>query len=57
MHWIGLLVLILDILSMASVLFGQGSLGHKLLWTLVIFILPVVGLILYLLLGRNAADA
>lgn len=57
MHWIGLLMLILDILSIASVLFGQGSLGHKLLWTLVIFILPVVGLILYLLLGRNAADA
>lgn len=57
MHWIGLLVLILDILSITSVLFGQGSLGHKLSWALVIFILPVVGLILYLLLGRNAADA
>lgn len=57
MHWIGLLVLILDILSIASVLFGRGGLGHKLLWTLLILILPVVGLILYLLIGRNAADA
>lgn len=56
-HWIGLLVLVLDIFSIVSVLLGRGGIGHKVLWTILIVILPVIGLILYLLLGRSAADA
>ena len=54
---LGLLVLILDIFAIASVLMGRGSVMHKLIWTLVIIFLPVLGLILYFLFGRGAQDA
>lgn len=53
----GLLILILDIWAIVSVLGGYGSVGHKLLWTLLILFLPVIGVILYLLLGRSPVDA
>ncbi|MBI2481605.1 MAG: PLDc N-terminal domain-containing protein [Planctomycetia bacterium] len=39
-----------------SVLTGNGSPGHKLLWTILILLLPVIGLVLYLLLGRSITD-
>ncbi len=41
-----LIVLILDIVAIIDVLGGSGSVTHKLLWFLVIVILPVVGMIL-----------
>lgn len=53
---LGILILILDILAIISVLTGNGSSGHKLLWTLIILLLPVIGLVLYFLLGRSVAD-
>jgi hypothetical protein len=40
-----------------SVLGGSGSIERKLLWTLVILVLPVVGMILYFLIGRSSQDA
>lgn len=54
---IGLLILILDIIAIVSVLTGGGSVGHKLLWILLILLLPVIGMILYFLIGRSPADA
>lgn len=54
---IGLIVLILDIVAIISVLGGSGSVEHKLLWTVLILVLPVLGMILYFLLGRSGADA
>ncbi len=57
MNWLGVLIGVLDIFSILSVLLGRGGVGHKILWTLMILILPVIGLILYLVLGRSAADA
>lgn len=54
---LGLLVLILDIFAVASVLIGRGSVMHKLIWTLLILFLPVLGMILYFIFGRNATDA
>lgn len=57
MNWLGILIGVLDIFSILSVLLGRGGVGHKILWTLLIVILPVIGLILYLFLGRSAADA
>ena len=53
---VGTLILILDILVIISVLTGNGSPGHKLLWIILILLLPVIGLVLYLLLGRSVAD-
>ena len=54
---IGVLILILDIVAIVSVLAGRGSLGHKLLWTLLVLVLPVLGMLLYFLIGRSSADA
>ena len=38
---LGLIVLILDIVALVSLLMGRGSLGHKLLWCVLIVLLPV----------------
>jgi hypothetical protein len=56
-HWIGIAIAVLDILAVVSVLAGHAGIGHKVLWTALIIILPVVGMILYYILGRQAADA
>ncbi len=45
------------IIAIVSVLGGSGSIERKLLWTLVILVLPVVGMILYFLIGRSSQDA
>jgi hypothetical protein len=51
------IVLILDVIAIVSVIGGRSSVLRKLLWTLVILALPIVGMILYYLLGRSSADA
>ena len=53
---LGILVLILDIVAIASVIGGNSSLERKVLWTLIVLILPVVGMILYYLIGKNGQD-
>lgn len=52
---LGVLILVLDIVAIASVVMGGGSIGHKLLWIVLILLLPVVGMILYFIFGRNTA--
>lgn len=54
---LGLIVFILDIIALISVLGGRGSVGHKLLWTILILVLPLLGMILYYIVGRSSADA
>lgn len=51
------LVILLDLAAILSVLAGRGSLLRKLTWTVVIVVLPVVGMVLYFLCGRSTADA
>jgi hypothetical protein len=53
---LGLLVLVLDIVALIDLLGGRGSATHKLLWFVIIFFLPVLGMILYFLIGKNSAD-
>lgn len=53
----GVLIFILDVFAVASVLAGTSSVTRKIVWTLVIFLLPVLGLILYFLFGRDERDA
>lgn len=53
---LGTVHLIVWIVAMVSILLGRGGLGHKVLWGAIVFLLPCVGLILYLLLGRNPRD-
>lgn len=52
----GVLILVLDIAAIISVMAGKSSIERKLVWTLIILILPVLGLVLYYLLGRKPQD-
>jgi hypothetical protein len=53
---LGLLILVLDIIALVSILGGRSSVEHKLLWTLLVLFLPVVGMILYFLIGQSRRD-
>jgi hypothetical protein len=48
---IGLLILAADIWAIVSVVQSSASTGKKVLWILLILILPVLGFILWFLLG------
>ncbi|PWW01900.1 phospholipase D-like protein [Hoeflea marina] len=50
---LGLIVLIADIWAIIKIVQGGGSTGSKLLWILLIIILPVIGLLIWLLAGRR----
>ena len=52
---LGFAVLVLDIIAIVDCLKSSASTGKKLLWILLILILPVVGMILYFLLGKKQA--
>ena len=54
---IGTIIFVLDIVAIISVLMGRGSVGHKVLWIVLILVLPVLGMVLYYLIGRSPADA
>ncbi|MBN2065951.1 MAG: PLDc_N domain-containing protein, partial [Candidatus Thermoplasmatota archaeon] len=45
--------LILDILAIIEVLKSSKDTGNKILWIIIILLLPVVGLILYFFIGRK----
>jgi succinate dehydrogenase/fumarate reductase cytochrome b subunit len=50
---IGLVVLVLDIIAILDCLKRPMETGKKALWIILIIVLPVVGMILYFLLGRG----
>jgi hypothetical protein len=50
----GLLLLILDIYTAYLILTTGGDPAKKLLWLIIILLLPLVGPILYLILGRSS---
>ena len=54
---VGTVILLLDIFAVVSVLLGSSEVLRKVLWIAVIFLLPVVGMVLYFLIGRSGADA
>lgn len=47
----GIIILVLDIIALFSVWASGASTGTKVLWTVVIIILPVIGLIAWFFLG------
>ena len=47
----GILVLIGDVWAIMNIFQSAASNGKKLLWTVVVILLPVLGLILWFLLG------
>jgi hypothetical protein len=46
----------LDIFAIVSVLLGSSGVMRKLLWIAIILLLPVLGMVLYFLIGRTSAD-
>jgi hypothetical protein len=48
---LGLVILALDIWAIVSIVQSSATTGKKVLWILLVLILPVVGLILWFLLG------
>ena len=51
---VGLLLLILDIYVIYLIATGSGDAGIKLVWSIVVLLLPLLGPILYLVLGRES---
>lgn len=47
----GAVVLILDIIAIVSILKSSADSGTKLLWIVLVILLPVIGMILYFLMG------
>jgi hypothetical protein len=52
---IGLLILVLDIYCIVRIVSSGGDPGMKLLWIILVLLLPLIGPILYLLLGSGGA--
>jgi hypothetical protein len=50
---IGLVILVLDIVAIVDCLKSNTETGKKVLWILLIVFLPLLGMILYFLLGRK----
>ncbi|KIW68376.1 hypothetical protein PV04_04329 [Phialophora macrospora] len=52
---VGLIVLILDVLVFIEVLKSNRPPVHKLLWCLVVFLFPIVGMLIYFLFSNREA--
>jgi hypothetical protein len=53
---VGTVILLLDVFAIVSVLLGSSGVMRKLMWIAVILLLPIVGMMLYFLIGRTPAD-
>ena len=53
MFLIGVLILVLDIIALVDVLSSHLETLMKLIWTLLILCMPVVGMVLYFLIGKR----
>jgi uncharacterized membrane protein len=51
----GLIILILDLWAIISVIGSNASTGRKVLWTLLILFLPILGFIIWLIAGPRSA--
>ena len=54
---VGTVILLLDIFAIVSVLMGSSSAVRKVFWIAVILVLPIIGMVLYFLIGRTPRDA
>ena len=53
----GIIVLVLDIWAIVSIFGSSASTGAKVLWILLILLLPVLGLIIWFFAGPRSARA
>ena len=52
----GLIVLVLDLVAIINVLNSQAETGRQVLWVLLILFLPVIGFVLWLLMGPRRVN-
>jgi len=50
---LGLVILALDVFAILNLFKSAKPTGQKVLWTVLILVLPVIGLVLYYLIGRK----
>lgn len=50
---IGLVVLVLDIIAIVDALKSTKPTGEKALWIILILLLPLIGMVLYFLIGKK----
>jgi len=48
---LGILIFVLDIIAIVSILKSSADSGTKLLWIVLVILLPFLGMILYFLMG------
>ncbi|EPX85053.1 PLDc N-terminal domain-containing protein [Salipiger mucosus] len=53
----GFIVLVLDIWAIVSIIGSAASTGAKVLWVLLVLVLPVLGFIIWLIAGPKSARA
>jgi hypothetical protein len=53
----GLIVVVLDIIALVKLLQSGADTGNKILWALLIIFLPILGMILYFLMGPGRGKA
>ncbi|QHQ35032.1 PLDc N-terminal domain-containing protein [Algicella marina] len=53
----GLIILILDVWAIISIIGSGASTGSKVLWVLVVLILPILGFIAWLVAGPRSGRA
>ncbi len=53
----GLVVLVLDLWAIIAVIGSAVSTGKKVLWILLIILLPVIGFIIWLIFGPRSSSA
>lgn len=53
--FLGLLLLIVDVWAIVNVFQSRASTGAKVFWTVLILVLPALGLIVWLLAGPRSA--
>ena len=55
--FLGILIFVADIWALANVVQSPVSAGNKILWVLIIFLLPIVGLLLWFFLGPKSLQS
>ncbi len=52
-HFVGWLVLVLDVIAIVDVVKSAAPTNQKALWVILILVLPVIGMVLYFLFGKQ----
>ncbi|MEL6450010.1 MAG: PLDc N-terminal domain-containing protein [Pseudomonadota bacterium] len=53
----GFIVLVLNIWAIVSIIGSAASTGSKVLWTLLVLVLPIIGFVIWLLAGPRSSKA